>query len=106
MERAGAEVETANSGAESLKKVSAAQDEDHPFDLVLMDVQMPEMDGFEATKKLRSDGFEGPIVALTASVIRGDYQECVDAGCTDHLAKPIDPVALIDTVVRYTGSKS
>jgi len=95
---AGAQVELAADGREAVSKASAGS-----FDMVLMDMQMPEMDGYEATRLLRSQGYGVPILALTAHAITGDREKCLAAGCTDHLTKPIDRGRLIDAVARYAG---
>ncbi len=74
-----------------------------PYDVVLMDIQMPEMDGYQATARLRSQPrFAAlPIVAMTAHATIEERQRCVDAGMNDHVAKPIDPAALFDVLSRY-----
>ena len=81
-----------------------------PYDLVLMDVQMPEMDGFEATKAIRDPesrviNHQVPIIALTAHAIKGYIKLCREAGMNDYTQKPIDPRKLLEKVERWTGSK-
>jgi two-component system, sensor histidine kinase and response regulator len=77
------------------------------FDLVLMDLQMPEMDGFEATALLRRDEKfkDVPIIAMTAHAMASDQERCLAAGMNDHVAKPIDPEGLIRTLVRWLGKE-
>ena len=82
--------------------------ESKEYDLVLMDCQMPEMDGFEATRQYRTREVERvtkpvPIIALTANALRGDRERCLEAGMTDYLTKPIDPIKLIDLVQQYVA---
>ncbi len=84
---------------------------DAPYDLILMDCQMPEMDGFEATREIRAgNGGEQhiniPIVALTANAMQGDKQRCLDAGMSDYLSKPLDPDDLADILHKWLGNKS
>ena len=98
----GHRVDTVANGREALEALSRA-----PYDLVLMDVHMPEMDGLEATRRIRLAEAAGrrrgrlPIVALTASALEGDKQICLDAGMDDFLPKPLDPDQLRTVLARY-----
>lgn len=79
----------------------------HPIDIVLMDMQMPEMDGITATKIIRETHslFNLPIVAMTANAMKQDIDQCIAAGMNDHLAKPIDVLKMIETIIHWTSSK-
>jgi two-component system sensor histidine kinase/response regulator len=107
LEGAGAAVKVANNGREAIEILSEGQ-ETPPYDLVLMDLQMPEMDGHQATAKLRADARFGalPIIAMTAHATVEEQQRCLDEGMNDHISKPIDPAALFDTVARYYRKSS
>ncbi len=96
LESMGATVTLANNGAEALTKASESE-----FDLILMDMQMPEMDGLEATDLLRKMGNSTPIVALTANVMQKHKEQFQAAGCSDFLSKPIDKRALQQVVAQY-----
>ena len=82
--------EIAANGRIACEEVMRAEGSEQPFDLILMDVQMPELDGIEATRKLRTEGFRKPIIALTAGAMESEKQACIEAGCNHFLAKPID----------------
>ena len=91
-DRLGVDHALASNGAEALRMVKHADAKGCMFDLVLMDIQMPEMDGFEATRRLRNSGFDAerlPIVALTANAYAEDIEACRQAGMQDHLTKPV-----------------
>ncbi|MGI9519983.1 MAG: response regulator, partial [Pirellulaceae bacterium] len=93
--RAGCEVEQAEDG-----QVAVDMCQEQTFDLILMDMQMPVLDGYEATRKLRESGFTLPIIALTANAMQGDEQKCIDAGCSGFLSKPVDMDKLVATVAQ------
>ncbi|MGA2641933.1 MAG: response regulator [Spirochaetia bacterium] len=97
---AGAEIELANNGLEAFEKL---QDGGARFDLVLMDVQMPEMDGYEATRRIRAEkwGKDIPIIAMTAHALNEERQKALEAGMDDHISKPIDPEAMFQTMRKY-----
>jgi CheY-like chemotaxis protein/HPt (histidine-containing phosphotransfer) domain-containing protein len=101
----GAEVEVVETGTAALKRLHAHPDHPDtrpvPVDIVLMDVQMPEMDGLEATRLLRQAGCSIPVVALTASMLRDNRQKAFDAGMDAFVTKPFDPEDLYATVASY-----
>jgi PAS domain S-box-containing protein len=107
LESAGAIVTVANDGAEAVRLLTAG-DETPSFDLVLMDLQMPDMDGFIATRLLRNDPRlqRLPIIAMTAHALVEERQRCLDAGMNDHVSKPIDPDALFATLARWIKSRT
>ena len=83
-------VATAPDGQEACDLALAALNQRQPYDWILMDMQMPVVDGFEAARRLRSHGYDRPIIAITAYATEGDREECVRFGCNDHITKPID----------------
>ncbi len=92
----GVEVVIVSDGFEAIEKVGAES-----FDLIFMDMQMPNLNGYDAASELRKSGVETPIVALTANAMKGDEGKCIEAGCTDYLAKPIDRKKLIEMLGKY-----
>lgn len=70
--------------------------------MVLMDLQMPEMDGYQATQMLREQGYKKPIIALTAHAMKEDRRRCLESGFDDHLTKPVDRRSLLQTLSEYT----
>jgi CheY-like chemotaxis protein/HPt (histidine-containing phosphotransfer) domain-containing protein len=95
LRKIGAEVDVAESAREAIEKALALQHSPAPYDLVLMDIQMSGLDGFEATRILRREGFDQPVIALTANAMSGDREACLAAGCDDYAVKPINRVQLV-----------
>jgi len=102
LEKAGASVTVAEDGQQGFDVATAVRDANQPFDLILMDMQMPNVDGLQATAELRSAGIQWPIIALTADAMAGDRERCLAGGCDDYLSKPIDHSKLINMVAKYT----
>jgi signal transduction histidine kinase/DNA-binding response OmpR family regulator len=101
LKNAGADVDLAENGRIAVDKIQEAIDKNNPFDVILMDMQMPEMDGYQASSKLRARGLKTPIIALTAHAMAEDREKCINAGCTDYLTKPIDRQRLLKTINSY-----
>ncbi len=102
LEKAGATVSTAEDGQQGIDAAIAARDRGEPFTLVVMDMQMPNVDGLQAVAQLRSAGIDWPVIALTADAMKGDRDKCLNGGCDDYLSKPIDQAKLIRLVAKYT----
>jgi len=101
LRREGCSVETAASGEEAVASMARAR-----YDLVLMDMRMPGMDGLTATRVVREKGDETPIIALTANAFSEDRRACLEAGMNDHLAKPVDVEQLRAALGRWTNRDS
>jgi PAS domain S-box-containing protein len=99
--RAGADVAVVENGRLAVEKA-----ERESFDLILLDMNMPEMDGYEATRVLRDHGYDKPIVALTANAMLGDRADCIAAGCNEYLIKPIDRKQLIQTIAAFIDKET
>lgn len=102
--RAGMDPEIASDGAEAVTMVEGAARSGRPFELVLMDMQMPDVDGLEATRRLRALGYSAdrlPIIALTANAYADDIKACHVAGMQDHLAKPVRVRDLTEVLTRF-----
>ncbi|MBL8757121.1 MAG: response regulator [Phycisphaerae bacterium] len=102
LRRAGAAVTIAANGRLAIEALAAARAAHQPHDLILMDMQMPELDGYGAAAAIRAAGDRIPILALTAHAMTGDRDRCLKAGCDDFLTKPIDRAALLAAIVRWT----
>ena len=105
LRKAGAEVELADHGEEARELALRCWREGRPFDVVLMDMQMPRMDGYTATRLLRDEGYPGPILALTAHAMSGDRDKCLAAGCDDYATKPIDRVRLLSLIAEWSSGE-
>ncbi|HIG86533.1 MAG TPA: response regulator [Planctomycetes bacterium] len=95
LKAAGAEVTLAKDGLESVQMYREAE---RPFDIILMDMRMPRMDGYAATKKLRIMGATMPIIALTAHTMSGDAERCIEAGCSGYIGKPIEREQFLSSI--------
>ncbi|MCU0712736.1 MAG: PAS domain S-box protein [Pirellula sp.] len=110
--KAGAEVTIVQNGKEAVQLLTIDGTLDGPlmvpyqFDLLLTDMQMPELDGYSATRLLRSKGYQRPIIALTANAMLSDVRTSIDAGCDEHVSKPIDRQHLIQTCVHWAQNQS
>jgi PAS domain S-box-containing protein len=98
---AGASSECAINGQAGVERALAAEKSRTPFDAILMDMNMPVMDGFEATRKLVAAGVTSPILALTAMALAGDEERCRAAGCVAYIGKPIVPSVFLETLARH-----
>ena len=99
----GLEIEIAENGRTACEMAEQSKAQGRPYDLILMDIQMPEMNGYQATRWLRRQGWQGPIVALTAHAMVGDREKCLEAGCDGYIAKPVSVAELWDALRRYLG---
>lgn len=97
LQLSGATVDSAENGRKALERI-----EEEEFDIVLMDIEMPEMNGLEATRRLRSMHYEGPVLALTGRAMPAEIDECLEAGFDGHLVKPINRDLLINSIAEWT----
>jgi signal transduction histidine kinase/ActR/RegA family two-component response regulator len=105
LRKAGYDVTVVGNGRLACEALERARDGGAPFDLVLMDVQMPELDGLEATAWLRAHGFTQPIVAVTAHAMESDRQRCLQVGCNEYVTKPVQREALVMLLERLRSPR-
>ncbi|WP_417382939.1 response regulator [Gimesia sp.] len=98
------DVVTASNGREAIEKFQQAERQRKPYDLILMDMQMPVMDGYEATRFLRSQNHQVPVIAITAHTLITDREKCIAAGCSDYLGKPVKFDVLSEIVSRHLST--
>jgi PAS domain S-box-containing protein len=103
LEKAGAAVTVVENGELAIQSTQAAIESGDPFDIILMDIQMPLLDGYTATRCIRKSGCTTPIIALTAHAMSDAREKCIEAGCDDYTTKPIDRPDLLRLVKRYAG---
>lgn len=99
LSKAGVQVTNAENGQVGMEMAT-----DGEYDAILMDMQMPIMDGFQATTRLRQQGVTKPIIALTGHTTEQDRRRCLEAGCSDHLTKPLDAKGLLDALERAVAA--
>ena len=101
LEEAGAKTATAEDGEQAIRLVQAAQGTDEAFGAIVMDMQMPNLSGYEATRRLRALDIDVPVIAVTAAAMTGERERCLAAGCTAYLTKPVDASSLIRAVAEH-----
>jgi CheY-like chemotaxis protein len=101
LEKAGCNVCVVDNGEKAVELAMATDRECLPFDVVIMDMQMPLMDGYDATRQLRAYNYSGAIVALTANAMVGDREKCLNAGCDDYTTKPVRRKELLSVMARH-----
>jgi len=103
LEKAGYHVEVADNGKDVLEKYTRNPEN---FDLIFMDIQMPKMDGYEVTRVIRERGFSRvPIIAMTASAMKGAMEKCIEAGMNDYITKPIRRERVLDALEKFVLKK-
>jgi CheY-like chemotaxis protein len=102
---AGGSPEAVTNGRAAVHAVESAATS-HPFDAIILDVQMPAMDGYEVLRMLRANGVQIPVIALTAGAMAGDRERCLQAGFDDYFSKPIDRRKLVQLIADHTQPQS
>lgn len=100
LKKMGLEVTIADDGQIAVNKC-----QNETFDIILMDMQMPNMNGYDATRVLRSQNIKTPIIAVTANAMMGDEDKCLEAGCDSYISKPIDRNQLNDVIAKYISAE-
>jgi CheY-like chemotaxis protein len=100
------ELKIVDDGEQAVAELQASIAAGAPYDLVLMDMQMPVLDGYSATQRLRAAGVATPIIALTASAMAGDRERCLAAGCNTYLSKPLDRAQLVSAIAQWANNGS
>ncbi|WP_417730013.1 PAS domain-containing protein [Rosistilla oblonga] len=103
--KAGARVDEAEDGEVALQMVREKRNQGGEYDLILLDMQMPRLDGYQTAEQLRRMDYTGPIIALTADAMQGDMSRCIESGCNDYLSKPINVERLTEMVHRFTTAQ-
>ncbi|MBN2474056.1 MAG: response regulator [Pirellulales bacterium] len=103
LSKVGSHVTVAENGKVALELANVAREKGRPFDAILMDVQMPVLDGLTATRMLRSNGIATPIIAVSARAVSTDRQKCFDAGCDDFVSKPVNRGELVRLLASHVG---
>ena len=106
LENAGAEVEVAADGQMAVDVLSEKDNENSSYDLFVLDMHMPRLSGYDTASAIRRRGITAPIIALTASAMRGDREKCLAAGCDDYLTKPIDRQKLLEKITNLMTAKT
>jgi PAS domain S-box-containing protein len=106
LEKMNLQVAVARNGRLACEMAETSKAEGRPYDLILMDIQLPEMNGYQAAQRLRERGWQGPIVAFTAHAMADDREKCLAAGCDDYVAKPVNLRQLRDLLTPYLGGSA
>jgi PAS domain S-box-containing protein len=101
LRKAGAHVDMAFNGMEAIGYL-----EERVYDCVIMDIQMPGMDGYQTTARIREKGYDIPVIAMTASAIKGEREKCLQAGMNDYISKPFEPEELFRKILQHTGKQA